>query len=165
MTVTMQSALREVQAAMRRLRDLARELVLTAVEDQPPNCQVHLVTVVHDAALDVAAEAEQADAALGLEQGASPLAVGPRAVLLGQHHVTVLGETLVRQLASPELINDLVVLGREHGREVGAWAAETMRCAQACQIAIWTDAEPALLSYWREFADITDRSFVSGNGR
>ena len=167
MTVTLQSALSEAQTAVRRLRDLARELVLTAVEDRPPNCQVHLVTVVHDAALDVAAEAEQADAALVRDQatGGSPLAAGPPAVLRSQHHVTALGEALVRQLAAPELMNDLVVLGREHGREVAAWSAEIIRCTQACQIAIWTDAEPALLAYWRELADLTDRSFVSGNGR
>ena len=167
MTVTVQSALSEVQAAVRRLRDLARELVLTAVEDQPPSCQVHLITVVHDAALDVAAEAEQADAALGRAQtmDASPLTIGPPAIVRSQHHVTALGETLVRQLVAPELVNDLMVLGREHGREADAWAAEIIRCAQAVQIAIWTDAEPALLAYWQELADIADRSFVSGDGR
>jgi len=167
MTVTVRSALSEVQASARRLRDLVRELVLTAVEDQPRNCQVHLVTVVHDAALDVAAEAEQADAAVGPEEtkGAPRHAAGPQAVARCQHHVIVLGEVLVRQLAAPELMNDLAALGRERGREVGAWAAEIMRCVQACQIALWTDAGPALLAYWQELADHTDRSYVSGDGR
>lgn len=150
MTVTVQSALSEVQAAARRLRDLARELVLTAVEDQPRHCQVHLVTVVHDAALDAAAEAEQADAALGPEHAA-----GPQAVATCHRHVTALGEVLARQLAVPELMNDLAALGRERGREVSAWAAEIMRCVQACQIALWTDAGPALLAYWQELADIS----------
>ena len=160
MTVTVQSALSEVQAATRRLRDLARELVLTAVEDQPRHCQVHLVTVVHDAALDAAAEAEQADAALGPEHAA-----GAQAVARCHQHVTSLGEVLARQLAAPELMNDLAALGRERGREVSAWAAEIMRCIQSCQLALWTDVAPALLAYWQELADHTDRSFVSGNGR
>jgi hypothetical protein len=168
MTVTVRSALGEVQASARRLRDLVREMVLTAVEDQPRNCQVHLVTVVHDAALDVSAEAEQADAALGPGQAAAGTprhAPGPQAVARCQHHVTSLGEVLVRQLAPPELLNDLTALGRERGREVSAWAAEIMRCVQACQIALWTDVEPALLAYWQELADLTDRNGVSGDGR
>jgi hypothetical protein len=168
MTVTVRSALSEVQASARRLRDLVRELVLTAVEDQPRNCQVHLVTVIHDAALDAAAEAEQADAAIGPEQtasGAPRHPATPRAVARCQHHVTSLGEVLVRQLAAPELLNDLAALGREHGREVSSWAAETMRCIQACQIALWTDIGPALLAYWQELADHTDQSCVSGDGR
>ena len=42
MTVTIESALSEVQASARRLREIVRELVLIAVEDQPRNCQVHL---------------------------------------------------------------------------------------------------------------------------
>ena len=168
MTVTVQSALSEVQASARRLRDLVRELVLTAVEDQPRNCQVHLVSVVHDAALDVSAEAEQADAAVGLDHtadGAPSPATTPQAVARCQHHVTLLGGVLVRALAAPEMINDLTALGLEHGREVSAWAAEIMRCIQACQIALWTDAQPALLAYWQELADITGRSRVPGDGR
>lgn len=166
MTVTVQSALDEVRAAVRRLRELGRELVLTAVEDQPRNCEVHLVTVVHDAALDVAAEAEQADAAMGeQEPQAGPPASPSQAVAHCQHHVTMLGEVLVRELAAPELMNDLSALGREHGREVSAWVGETIRCIQACQIALWTDVQPALLGYWRELADITERRRVSGDGR
>jgi hypothetical protein len=166
MTVTVQSALGEVRAAARRLRELGRELVLTAVEDQPRNCQVHLVTVVHDAALDVAAEAEQADAAMDEEEPRTgPPASPSQAVAHCQHHVTMLGAVLVRELAAPELMNDLSALGREHGREVSAWVGETIRCIQACQIALWTDVQPALLDYWRELADITDRRRVSGDGR
>ena len=163
--MTARHALSEVQASARRLRDLLRELVLTAVEDQPRNCQVHLVTVVHDAALDVAAEAEQADAALDAEQTEGACwPVGPQAVARCQHHVTELGEILVLQLAAPELLNDLMVLGREHGREVGAWAAEITRCVQACQVALWADVAPALLAYWQELADHTDRSRAPGDG-
>jgi hypothetical protein len=168
MTVTVQSALTEVQASARRLRELVRELVLTAVEDQPSNCRAHLVMVVHDAALDATAEAEQAAAALDLEQTADiapPHAVTPQEIAHCQHHVSLLGAVLVRQLAAPELLNDLAVLGREHGREVRAWSAEIMRRIQACQIALWTDTQPALLGYWQELADITDRSRVSGDGR
>lgn len=168
MTVTVQSALSEVQASARRLRESARELVLTAVEDQPRNCQVHLVTIVHDAALDATAEAEQAAAALGLEQTADiapPRAVTPQEIARCQHHISLLGAVLVRQLAAPELLNDLAALGRAHGREVRAWSAEITRRIQACQIALWTDVQPALLGYWQELADITDRSRVSGDGR
>ena len=153
MTVTVQSALSAVQDSARRLRELARELVLTAVEDQPRNCQVHLVTIVHDAALDIAAEAEQAAGAIGLDQtanGAPAYAATPHAVARCQHHVTLLGAVLVRELAAPELLNDLAALGRERGREVGAWAGEIMRCIQACQIGLWTDMQPALLAYWQE---------------
>ena len=168
MTVTVQSALSEVQASAQRLRERARELVLTAVEDQPRNCQVHLVTVVHDAALDATAEAEQAAAALGLEQTAGialPHAVTIEEIARCQHHVTLLGAALVRDLTAPEMQNDLAALGRERGREASAWVREVSRCIQACQIALWTDVQPALLGYWRELADITDRSSVSGDGR
>ena len=166
MTVTVHSALGEVQASARRLRELARELVLTAVEDQPRNCQVHLVTVVHDAALDAAAEAEQAAAALGLEQTADitpPHAVAPQDVARCQHHVTLLGAVLVRELAAPELLYDLAALGRERGREVSAWVREIMRRIQACQIALWTDLQPALLGYWQELADLP--MTLPGDGR
>jgi hypothetical protein len=168
MTVTVRSALSEVEASARRLRDLVRELLLTAVEDQPHSVQVHLVTVVHDAALDAAAEAEQAAAAVGPERmtnDARPHAATSQAVARCQRHITSMGEVLVRQLAAPELLNDLAVLGRERGREASAWAAEIMRCIQACQIALWTDVGPALLAYWQELADITDRNCVSGDGR
>jgi hypothetical protein len=168
MTVTVQSALSEMQTSAQRLRELARELVLTAVEDQPRNCQVHLVTVVHDAALDAAAEAEQATAALGLEQTANmapPDTATPQEVAHCQHHVALLGAVLVRGLAAPEMQNDLAALGRERGREVSEWVRELSRRIQACQIALWTDVQPALLGYWQELADITGRSHVSGDGR
>ncbi len=160
MTVTVRSELREVQASARRLRDLVGELVLAAVEDQPRNCQVHLITVIHDAALDAAAEAEQAYATMAAEQTA-----GGRAVARCQQHITSLGEVLVRQLAAPELLTDLTALGRERGGEVSAWAAEVIRCIQACQLTLWTDVQPALLAYWQELADSTDRNYVSGDGR
>ena len=156
MTVTVQSALSEVQASAQRLRELVRELVLTAVEDQPRNCQVHLVTVVHDAALDATAEAEQAAAALGLEQTANmapPHTATAQEVAHCQRHVALLGAVLVRELAAPELHKDLAALGRERGREASAWSAETMRRVQACQIALWTDLLPAILAYWEEIAD------------
>lgn len=168
MTVTVQSALSEVQASARRLRDLVRELVLTAVEDQPRDCDVHLVTVVHDAVLDVAAEAEQADAAVRPEQwknNGPSKAAASQAIARCQHHIALLGAVLVRGLAMPELLNDLAALGRERGGEVSAWAAEITRCIQVCQIVLWTDLQPALLAYWREIADITDQNCMSGNGR
>ena len=168
MIVTVQSALSEVQASAQRLRELVRELVLTAVEDQPNNCQVHLVTVVHDAALDATAEAEQAAAALDLEQTANmapPHTATPQEVAHCQRHIALLGEVLVRGLAAPEMQSDLAALGRERGREVSVWVREISRRIQACQIALWTDVQPALLGYWQELADITDRSCTSGDGR
>jgi len=61
--------------------------------------------------------------------------------------------------------DDLAVLGRERGREVSAWVREVSRCVQACQLALWTEMQPALLGYWQELADITGRSYVSGDGR
>jgi hypothetical protein len=161
MTVTVQSALSDVQASARRLSEAVRELVLIAVEDQPRNCQVHLVTVVHDAALDVAAEAEQAAAAENAEQlmaAGPPEATAASAVADCQHHVTLLGAVLVRDLAAPELLNDLAGLSRERGGEVRAWVREILRCIQAVQIMLWTDIQPALLGYWRELADAADRT-------
>jgi hypothetical protein len=166
MTVTVQSALTEVQASARRLRETARELVLTAVEDQPRNCQVHLVAVVHDAALEVADQAEQADAAVGPQDGDGvPPRPAAQAVAHCQRHITMLGAALVRGLAAPEMQNDLAALGRERGREVSAWVREISRCIQACQLALWTDVQPALLAYWQELADHTDRTCMSGDGR
>jgi hypothetical protein len=166
MTVTVQSAATEVQASARRLREIAGELVLTAVEDQPRNCQVHLVAVVHDAALEVAGQADQADAAVRPADGdGAPSSQAPQAVAHCQRHITLLGAALVRELSAPEMQNDLAALGRERGREVSAWVREISRCIQACQIALWTDVQPALLGYWQELADITDRSSVSGDGR
>jgi hypothetical protein len=166
MTVTVQSALGETQASARRLRELARELVLTAVEDQPRSCQVHLVAVVHDAALEVADQAEQADAAVSPQDGdGAPPGPSSQAVAHCQRHVTLLGAALARELAAPEMQIDLAALGRERGREVSAWVRETSRCIQACQIALWADVQPALLGYWQELADLTDRTYVSGDGR
>lgn len=89
----------------------------------------------------------------------------PQAVAHCQRHVTLLGGALVRELAAPESLNDLTALGRERGREVTAWVREMLRCIQACQIALWTDIQPALLAYWQELADLTDRTCMSGDGR
>lgn len=158
MTVTVQSALSAAVSATRRLRDATRELVLIATEDQPQGCQAHLITVVHDAVLDVAAEAEQADTALRQGNGAG-------AVVRGQEHLTRLGALLVRDLAAPERLDDLVALSRDYGREAGAWAGEIIRSMHGCQQLMWTDVQPALLGYWQELADINDRSRVSGDGR
>jgi len=161
MTVTVQTALSEVQASARRLREAARELVLTAVEDQPRNCQAHLIAIVHDAALRAAGEAEQADAAVHPEQG--PAGGAPQAIARCQHHVTLLGAALVHELAAPELLNDLAALARERGGEVSAWVREIFRRIDDCQIALWTDVQPALLGYWQELAGLTSRICPPGD--
>jgi hypothetical protein len=155
MTVTVRSALSEVQASARRLRDVVRELVLTAVEDQPRGAEVHLITLIHDAVLDLAAETEQVEALLCADGQAGRAAIS-RAVADCQAHVNAMGRLLVRELATPERLNDLAALGRRHGREAGAWAKEIARCLDACQQLAWTDLQPAILAYWEEITD-TDR--------
>jgi hypothetical protein len=152
MTVTVESALSFVQAAAARLSEAVRDLVLTAVEDRPHGNEVHLVTVVHDAALDLAAEAEMTGA---VPEGTSLTAVS-HAVASCQAHVNAMGALLARELATSERLNDLAVFGRERGREAGAWAKEIIRCIESCQCLLWTDMQPALLGYWNEIID-TDR--------
>jgi hypothetical protein len=160
MTVTEQAALANVSASVRRLIDTVRELVLIADEDQPRDCQVHLITLVRDAALDMAAEAEQADSALrSLAEAAPwpPIAVTCGVAARSQEHLIELGLVLTRDLADPERLNDLARLGGRHGREAGAWAGEIIRCVQACQHVMWTDVQPAVLAYWGELADLIGR--------
>ena len=166
MTVTLQSALTEVQSSADRLRDVVRELVLIAVEDQPRGAEVYLVTVIHDAALDLAAEAEHAAAVWRADRTQDAWqAPASRAVADCQAHVNAMGAVLVRELAPATMLNDLSALGRDHGREAGAWARETARCIDSCQQLIWTDIQPALLAYWRELADVTDRICALGSER
>lgn len=155
MTVTVQSALDAVHASAARLGEAVRELVLIAVEDQPRSTEVHLITLIHDAVLDVAAEAEQAGAVLqaGGQPERAPGAGVPRAIAGCQAHLNAMGALLVRQLATPEQLNDLAALGREHGREAGSWASEIARCIDTCQQLIWTDLQPAILAYWEEITD------------
>jgi hypothetical protein len=161
MTVTIESALTSAHASAGRLREAVRELTLIAVEDRPGGTEVHLVTLVHDAALDVAAEAEQVEAALRREHpagGRTPTWSAPRAVADCQAHVNALGGVLVRELAAPERLGDLAVFSRERGREAGAWVGEIVRCIETCQHLLWTDVQPALLRYWQELADTTNRT-------
>jgi hypothetical protein len=154
MTVTTESALGTVRASAGRLHEAVRHLVLIAVEDQPRGTDVHLVTLVHDAALDVAAEAEQTEAMLATEPSAG---AGVARAISGCHaRVNALGSVLVREMAAPERLGELAALGAEHGREAGAWAKEIVRCIQTCQQLLWTDMQPALLGYWRELADTTN---------
>jgi hypothetical protein len=158
--VTVESALAGMRASVQRLLETVRELVLIADEDQPRDCHVHLITLVRDAALDIAAEAEQADAALrSLAETAQwpPIAITCGVAARGQEHLTELGLILTRDLAEPERLNDLARLGGQHGREAGAWAGEIIRCIQACQHVMWADVLPAVLAYWRELADLIGR--------
>ena len=167
MTVTVESALNLVQASAERLREAVQQLVLIAVEDRPRGTELHLITLVHDAALDLAAEAEQATGALqpdGRGEGMSRTAAS-RQVIDCQASINVLGAVLVRDLAAPERITELAAFGTDHGREAGAWAEEIIRCIETCQHLLWTDVQPALLSYWRELADMTNRTCAPSGGR
>ena len=171
MTVTVQSALASVQASGGRLGEAVRDLVLFAVEDRPRGNEVHLVTVVHDAALDVAGEAEQAGGALrpeGVPEGwpeRISLTEASQAVADCHAHVNAMGAVLTRELATPERLYDLAVFGRQRGREASAWANEIARCIETCQHLLWTDVQPALLAYWRELADMTNRTCTPSDGR
>ena len=165
MTVTVQSALSSVHAAAGRLSEAVHELVLTAVEDRPRGSEVHLLTVIHDAALDLASESEQIGAALGPSAAPAGISVTStsHSVADCQAHVNSMGAVLVRELAAAERLNDLAALGRERGREAYAWAREIVRCIESCQHLIWTDMQPALLGYWEEIIDV-DRDACSVPG-
>jgi hypothetical protein len=164
MIVTVESALSSVQASAGRLREATQELVLIAVEDRPRGTELHLTTQVHDVALDLAAEAEQAHASLRPDEGGRPPSceADPRQVAEGHARINAFGALLVRDLAATERLNDLATLGRDHGREAGAWAREIIRCIETCQYLLWTDVQPALLGYWRELAG---RSYAPDDGR
>lgn len=160
MTVTMESALNSVHASVERLRESVQELVLMAVEDRPRGTELHLTTLVHDAALDLAAEAEQSAGALRPDDPGTDMsrAVTARHVGQCQARINVLGAVLVRELAAPQRLTELAALGAGRGREAGAWAGEIIRCIETCQHLLWTDVQPALLGFWRELADTTNRT-------
>ncbi|MFF4273888.1 hypothetical protein [Streptomyces sp. NPDC001536] len=154
--MTVQSAHADLTAAVRRLRDTARELELIGVSDQPHGGDVLLVDEVAGAVLETTGAAEQAAAALR-EDAAS--------VARCQAHVHTLGRILVAQLAAPERLAELGALGGEHGREAGTWADEVVRCVHACQQSLWSDVLPAALAYWQEFAELKNHCSTSGTGR
>jgi hypothetical protein len=167
MNVTVESALNSVHASAERLRKSVQELVLIAVEDRPRGPELHLTTLVHDAALDLAAEAEQIAGALRPDRAGEGTSrdVAARQVASCQARVNALGALLVRELVIPGRMNDLTAFGREHGREAGAWAAEIIRCIETCQYLLWADVQPTLLGYWRELADMTNRTCAPSDGR
>jgi len=167
MIVTVESALSSVQASAGRLHEAVQDLVLIAVEDRPRGTEPHIVTVVHDAALDLAGEAEQAQATLRPDvpgQGMARAAIS-RQVAESQARINAFGALLVRDLAAAQRIKDLATLGGDHGREAGAWAKEIVRCIETCQYLLWTDVQPALLGYWRELADTVGQSYAPDDGR
>jgi hypothetical protein len=166
MTVTAESALSAVQAAAGRLHQAVQELLLIAVEDGPRDIELYLATITHDAALDLAAEGEQAAGVLaqdGPGEGLSGVAAARR-VAQYQARINMLGAVLVRELASPERITGLAALGAGRGREAGAWAQEIVRCIETCQHLLWTDVEPALAGYWEEIIEM-DPDASSDSGR
>lgn len=160
MTVTVESALLSARVSAERLREAVQELVLIAVEDRPLGTDLHLTTLVHDAALDLAAEAEQAAGALrpGERGNDVPRAATSRYVAQCHERLNVLGAMLARDLAAPPRLAELAALGNNHGREAGAWAEEIIRCIENCQHLLWTDIQPALLGYWRELAEAVDQA-------
>jgi hypothetical protein len=166
MTMTVESALASVKVCAGRLRQTMLELVLIAVEDRPRGSDVHVVMVIHDAALDLAAEAEQAGVAFQPEIGTGiSLAEASQAVADCQAHVNAMGAVLVRELTTPARLGDLAMFGRDGGREAGAWTSEIVRCIEDCQLLLWTDMQPALLGYWQELADLTQRTRSPSDGR
>jgi hypothetical protein len=165
MTVTVESALSAVHKAAGRLHEAVQELLLIAVEDGPRGIELHLATIMNDAALDLAAETEQAVDALAQDRSGEGLsrAAAARRVAQYQGRINVLGAVLVRELASPERITGLAALGAGRGREAGAWAQEIVRCIETCQHLLWTDVQPALAGYWEEIIEMDpDASSESG---
>jgi hypothetical protein len=160
MTVTMASALTSVHGSAERLREAVQHLVLIAVEDRPRGAELHLTTIMHDAALDLAAEADHAAAVLRPDGPAGDPAstMGYQRILEYQAGINRLGCVLIRELATAERINHLGAAGAGHGREAGAWAEEIIRCIETCQHLLWTDVQPALLGYWQELTALTDRT-------
>ncbi len=165
--MTAESALAALHTSARQLREAVRDLVLIAVEDRPRGPELHLTTLVHDAALDLAAGAEQVTGALQGEGSGEgrPDAATSRRIAECHAGVNALGALLVRELAAPNRLTELAALGRDHGREAGAWGEETIRCIETCQHLLWTDVQPALLGYWRELADLTNRTCAPSDGR
>jgi len=155
--MTAESARSAMHAAAGRFHEAVQELLLIAVEDGPRNVELHLATIIHDAALDLAAEGEQAWAVLqaSARHDDRPRAVTPRQLAEYQARILALGAVLVRDLAVAGRLNDLAGLGRNHGREAGAWADEIVRCIETCQHLLWTEVQPALLGYWQELTDMT----------
>jgi hypothetical protein len=165
MTVTAESALSAVHVSARRLQEAVQELLLIAVEDGPRGIELHLATIMHDATLDLAAEAEQAADALGQDgPGKGMCCTAARQVARYQAHINTLGTVLVRELASGERITELAALGASRGREAGAWAEEIVRCVETCQHLLWAEVQPALLDYWEEIIEM-DRGAFSDPGR
>jgi hypothetical protein len=160
MTVTVESALTSVHGSAKRLREAVQHLVLIAVEDSPRGTELHLASIMHDAALDLAAEDDHATVALWPDTRTESVsrAAAFRRVLDYQARINSLGSVLTGELATAERLNHLATLGTAHGREAGAWAEEIIRCIETCQHLLWTDVQPALLVYWRELAALTDRT-------
>lgn len=161
MTVTVQSAYAELAAAVRRLRDITRELELIAVSDQPRGGDVALVDQVANAALEVSGAAEETAAAF--HDTATTTGGGASStVALCQKHVLTLGQILVGRLAAPERLAELDGLGAEHGREAGAWAGEVVRSVHSCQQSLWSDVLPALFAHGQETAALKSPCSTSG---
>lgn len=165
--MTAESALAAVHTSARQLREAVQDLVLIAVEDRPRGPELHLTTLVHDAALDLAAGADQVTGALGAGGSGACMSGAATSRHVADCHagVNALGAVLVRELAAPDRMTELAALGRDHGREAGAWGEEIIRCIETCQHLLWTDVQPALLGYWRELADLTNRTCAPSDGR
>lgn len=157
MTVTVQSAYAELAAAVRRLRDITRELELIAVSDHPRGGDVALVDQVANAALEVSGAAEETATAFH-----DTTTGGASTVALCQKHVLTLGQILVGRLAAPERLAELDALGAEHGREAGAWAGEVVRSVHSCQQSLWSDVLPALFAHGQETAALKSPCSTSG---
>jgi len=165
--MTVESALAALHTSARQLGEAVQDLVLIAVEDRPRGQELHLTTLVHDAALDRAACAVPVTGPRGADGAGACLSGAATSRHVAECHASVnsLGAVLVRELAAPDRMTELAALGRDHGREAGAWGEEIAHCIETCQHLLWTDVQPALLGYWRELADMTNRTCAPSDGR
>lgn len=106
--MTVESALAALHTSARQLGEAVQDLVLIAVEDRPRGQELHLTTLVHDAALDLAARAEQVTGALRADGSGARMSGATTSRRVAECHAGVnsLGAVLVRELAAPDRMTE-----------------------------------------------------------
>lgn len=143
--MTVDNARSGLLAAARLLLDSTRELELMAVEDRPRTADVHLLDVIQNSAFELSGEVAEGVAAL-------KTADAQAAVASCHTHTNRFGEVLIRDLANPQRVRELVGLSR-YGREAGLWAREVMQSITTCQRLLAVELQPALLACWIELVE------------